>query len=137
VQPARQLATADDILSLPDEVAAEVVGGTDRPDLVSWRRDRTPERPSGRPVRTRPDWVCEVLSTSNAQNDLVTKFRVYHRCGVPHYWIVDPDNRSLIVYRCEPDGYLAVLTAMAGATVRAEPFDAIELRVGELFGEET
>src|SRR5262245_544384 len=45
---------------------------TYRPDVVGWRRERSPERPSGRPVRIRPDWVCEVLSASNADTDLVT-----------------------------------------------------------------
>ena len=105
-----------------------------RPDLAGWKRESLPAQPVGRPVRVRPDWVCEVLSRSNAQNDLVKKFRGYHRAGVPHYWIVDPDNRSLIVYRYQPAGYLAVLTAGAGETIRAEPFDAIEIAVSDLFG---
>lgn len=39
-----------------------------RPDLVGWRRERVPERPRGRPIRIHPDWVCEVLSISNAEN---------------------------------------------------------------------
>jgi Uma2 family endonuclease len=189
VDPARRLATAKDLIGLPEDVAAEVINGTIvekaapsaehgdaqlglgaivrrefhgkgggsraggwwvfteveieleahetyRPDLVGWRRDRVAERPTGRPVRTRPDWVCEILSPSNAQNDLVKKFRVYHRCRVPHYWIVDPQSRSLVVYRFEQAGYLAVLTAMSGESVRAEPFDSIELRIGDIFGEE-
>src|SRR5690606_27810064 len=58
-----------------------------RPDLAGWKRESLPAQPVGRPVRVRPDWVCEVLSRSNAQNDLVKKFRGYHRAGVPHYWI--------------------------------------------------
>jgi Uma2 family endonuclease len=105
-----------------------------RPDLAGWRRESLPAQPVERPVRVRPDWVCEVLSRSNAQNDLVKKFRGYHRAGVSHYWIVDPDNRSLIVYRYQPAGYLAVLTAGAGETIRAEPFDAIEIAASDLFG---
>lgn len=39
-----------------------------RPDLVGWRRVNLPARPSRRPVRIRPDWVCEVVSPSNAEN---------------------------------------------------------------------
>lgn len=53
-----------------------------------------------------------------------------------HYWIVDPDEGVLHVHRWQSDGYLLVLTARRGAVVRAEPFDAMELRVGLLFGEE-
>lgn len=103
-------------------------------DVVGWRRDRVPQRPTGRPVRTRPDWACELLSPSNAKRDLIDKFQVLHTNGVPHYWIADPLERTLIVHRWEPRGYLVVLTAAAGDVVRAEPFDAVELRVSTLFG---
>jgi Uma2 family endonuclease len=42
-----------------------------RPDVAGWRRESTPERPSGAPVRSRPDWICEVLSPNNTRNDTV------------------------------------------------------------------
>jgi Uma2 family endonuclease len=105
-------------------------------DIAGWRRDRVPERPSGRPVRVRPDWACELLSPSNTRRDLVDKYQVLHTSGVPHYWIADPLERTLIVHRWQPRGYLVILTAAAGDTVRAEPFDAVELRVAALFGVE-
>jgi Uma2 family endonuclease len=107
-----------------------------RPDLAGWRRERASERPKGRPVLLRPDWVCEVLSVSNAKHDLVTKFRTYHRARVPHYWIVDPAEETLAVHRWDDRGYLTVLTAKRGETVRAEPFDGVPLPVGILFGDE-
>lgn len=103
-------------------------------DVVGWRRERMPERPTGRPVRVRPDWACELLSPSNAKRDLVDKLKVLHANGVPHYWIVDPHEQTLIVHRWEPRGYLVVLSAAAGDLVRAEPFEAVELHVSALFG---
>jgi Uma2 family endonuclease len=84
------------------------------------------------PLEIRPDWVCEILSPSNKQNDLFKKLRVYQRCQVAHYWIIDPDAEALAVYRWTPDGYLLVLTAESEERVRAEPFDAVELSVREL-----
>lgn len=107
-----------------------------RPDVVGWRRERAPERPSGSPVRIRPDWVCEVLSPENARNDTVKKMRVYQRCQLPHYWIVDPREETLTVYRWTSEGYLVALRAERDERVRAEPFDAIELQIGVLFGDE-
>jgi Uma2 family endonuclease len=103
-------------------------------DVSGWRRDRVPERPTGRPVRIRPDWACELLSPSNAKRDLVDKFQVLHRNGVPHYWIADPRERTLVVHRWSDAGYVVVLTAAAGDVVRAEPFEATELRVSALLG---
>ena len=108
---------------------------TFRPDIAGWRRERLPERPKGTPIEVRPDWVCEILST-NRRNDLVRKKRVYHRHEVPHYWIVDPAEETLSVHRWAPEGYLEVLIAERGERVNAEPFGAIPLQVGILFGDE-
>lgn len=105
-------------------------------DVGGWRRDRVPERPTGRPVRIRPDWACELLSPSNAKRDTIDKFKVLHASGVPHYWIADPLEQTLIVHRWEARGYLVILTAAAGDVVRAEPFESVELRVSTLFGTE-
>ena len=55
---------------------------------------------------------------------------------MPHYWIADPIQRTLVVHRWTAEGYLVVLTATSGDIVRAEPFDAVELRVAALFGDE-
>jgi Uma2 family endonuclease len=107
-----------------------------RPDVVGWRRDRVPERPSGSPIRIRPDWICEILSPSKPLHDLGAKFDAYQRNAVPHYWIVDPMSERLRVHRWTSEGYLVVLNARRGQRVRAEPFEAIELPVGELFGDE-
>jgi Uma2 family endonuclease len=107
-----------------------------RPDLVGWRRARVPERPRGRPIRLRPDWVCEVLSTSNAEHDLGTKLFSYHRAGVPHYWILDPEHETLTVYRFSGEGYVVAASAGREERIRAEPFDAVELCVALLFGAE-
>lgn len=77
-----------------------------RPDVAGWRRDRVPVMPKERPITIRPDWICEVIS------------------------------QTLAVYRHHAEGYLNVLVAEKGDTVRAEPFQAIELRIGLLFGED-
>jgi Uma2 family endonuclease len=79
--------------------------------------------------------VCELLSPSNEKRDLVDKMRVLHTAGVPHYWIGNPEEKTLVVHRWEPKGYLIALTAAAGEVVRAEPFDAVELRIDVMFGD--
>jgi Uma2 family endonuclease len=103
-----------------------------RPDVAGWRRERLPHLPQEFPVTVRPDWVCEILSPSNKQNDLFKKLRTYQRCQVPHYWILDPEVEVLAVYRWTAEGYLLVVTAEGSERVRAEPFDAVELSVREL-----
>ncbi len=105
-----------------------------RPDVVGWRRDRLDERPRGRPVRVRPDWICEIVSESNAANDTVHKFQVFERHQIPHYWLVEPERGTLTVYRWENGHYTVALNAARPDKVRAEPFDAIEISIDVLCG---
>jgi Uma2 family endonuclease len=42
--------------------------------------------------------AVEVLSPSNAGNYMVLKRHYYAAGGIPHYWIVDPDKRTLTVF---------------------------------------
>lgn len=111
-------------------------GDLTRPDVLGWRRERVRERPTGTPVEVRPDWVCEVVSPSNANVDTVKKLRIYHRSQVPWYWLVDPRDATLTVMRWNEAGYTTVLRAERGESVRPEPFDEIELAVGMLFGDD-
>ncbi len=107
-----------------------------RPDIAGWRRDRVLERPSGFPVRVRPDWVCEILSPSNASQDTVRKLRIYQHAAVPHYWVMDPIAGTLTVHRWSLDGYVVALAAERGETLRAEPFAEVELTVDTLLGDD-
>lgn len=122
---------------IPTEVEV-LLNGRDvvRPDVLGWRREHCPERPTGTPVRALPDWICEVISPKNANDDTVKKLRLYHRATVPHYWLADPRDATLTVMRFSAAGYITVLRAERHETVRAEPFDAIELFVGSLFGDD-
>ena len=47
-----------------------------------------------------PDLCVEVLST-HPELDLNTKRHLYARFGVQEYWIVDPDRKTLHVYRLQ------------------------------------
>jgi len=87
------------------------------------------------PIRVRPDWVCEILST-NKRNDLITKKRACHRAEVGHYWLLDPEEQTLVAYRWHSEGYTEVLIAERDERVRAEPFEAIEMRVATLFDDD-
>jgi Uma2 family endonuclease len=111
-------------------------GDVVRPDVLGWRRETCPERPVGIPVRSRPDWICEVVSPTRDNDDTVEKLRLYHRVAVPYYWIVDPRDATLTVMRWNMDGYVTLLRADRSEVVRAEPFAAVELTLSSLFGED-
>lgn len=83
-----------------------------------------------------PDWIAEVLSASTKKRDLGVKMRAYHHTSVGHYWVVDSQSQVFYVYRWSPRAYEVALTAFIGDRVRAEPFEAVEIDVGRLFGVE-
>src|SRR5690242_16414487 len=43
-------------------------GDVVRPDVAGWRRETSAERPTGMPVKVRPDWICEIVSPSSAKD---------------------------------------------------------------------
>ncbi|MFP2931720.1 Uma2 family endonuclease [Pyxidicoccus sp. 3LG] len=105
------------------------------PDLAGWRRERMPQAPKAAAFTLTPDWVCEVLSPSTKALDRTEKLPVYAREGVRHVWLLDPTARTLEVFRLEDADYSLLATHSGPAQVRAEPFEAVELKLAFLWGE--
>jgi len=103
-----------------------------RPDLSGWRRERLLV-PDVLPIDVVPDWICEVLSPSNASRDRVEKRHLYARHGVAHYWLTDPVSRTLETLALR-DGRWVDTGAFGEADVaRIPPFEEVEIPVGRLF----
>ena len=70
-----------------------------------------------------PLLVVEVRSPSTWRNDLGTKRLAYEGAGVPNYWIVDPDEPSIVVLGLEGGVYLEVARAAGEEPVEVDvPF---------------
>jgi Uma2 family endonuclease len=116
-----------------DEPELHVVGQVLVPDLAGWRRERMPEMPEVAAFELPPDWVCEVLSPTTAALDRTRKMHHYARAAVGHVWLVDPGPRTLEVFRLDGDGWRLASSFAGDIKVRAEPFDAIELDLSNLW----
>lgn len=93
-----------------------------RPDLSGWRRERMPSIPAKVPIDIAPDWVCEIVSPSNANHDRVRKRRIYAEFGVKHYWIVDPHEETLEALELQAGRWLELGIFGRGDQVQVEPF---------------
>ncbi|MBI5505021.1 MAG: Uma2 family endonuclease [Deltaproteobacteria bacterium] len=79
-----------------------------------------------------PDLVVEVLSRSTARRDRVEKKKVYARCGVEEYWLVDPRRSTVEIFAREGETFGAARVFRSGALVsRVAP--ELELSIEELF----
>jgi Uma2 family endonuclease len=68
------------------------------PDLVFISSGKLALRPRTKDIAVVPDVVVEVLSPSTAGTDLTEKRKEYRAAGVPAYWLVDLNARSVIVW---------------------------------------
>ena len=51
-----------------------------------------------------PDWIIEIVSSSNPENDYFRKLNLYLNAGVKEYWIVDPVKKQISVYNLSETG---------------------------------
>jgi Uma2 family endonuclease len=100
------------------------------PDLAGWQHSRLPGGPSGPYMTLAPDWVCEVLSPSTANVDRTLKRSIYAREGVEYVWLMDPLAHTLEVFRLQEGRWVERGSWSGDVRIRAEPFHAIELRLG-------
>lgn len=117
------------------EVDVELEPGAQayRPDIVGWRRERLIAIPKARPVPIVPDFVCEVLSPSNARWDLVQKMNGYARAGVPWYWILEPEAQRLNAYELAEGTYRDKGVVTRASPGSLPPFEALRLDLAEVF----
>ena len=103
------------------------------PDLAGWRTSRLPTIPDAAYLTIAPDWLCEVLSPSTERIDRATKLAIYARGGVSHVWLINPINETLEVLALANGRWTLLATHVGAVTVRAEPFEAIEIELSTLW----
>ncbi len=80
-----------------------------------------------------PDLVVEILSPSSIRYDRGMKQRLYQRLGVQEYWILDPKNSSIEVYRLIEGMYDLVSFAVERGTVDSIALSGFVVEVGDIF----
>lgn len=98
------------------------------PDLAGWRRERMPMLPKTAWFELVPDWICEVVSPSSGRRDRMQKGRIYREFDVQWFWLVDPAQQMIDVWR--GDGPRWVVEGTWGgddAEARIPPFDGVPL----------
>lgn len=53
-----------------------------------------------------PRLIMEVISPSSIKRDRIEKKALYERMQVPHYWLIDPKNKSLEIYNLVNEVYV-------------------------------
>lgn len=76
-----------------------------------------PSKLDGHGCKGAPDLIIEILSPSTRRHDRLTKLNLYRQAGVKEYWIVDPDEKTVIVMTLEDGQHYAPTAYSANATI--------------------
>lgn len=82
-----------------------------------------------------PDIVFEILGHDTRERDRTVKRGLYERYGVPEYWLLDPQDASVTIYRRpSPDaGFDSPLTFTGSAQLTTPHLPGFEVALGSLF----
>lgn len=80
-----------------------------------------------------PDLVIEILSDSTRSKDMVDKLNTYMLSGVREYWIVDPRQKSAMVYHFINRQIESYKSFGAGDTIESEAYQGLLAEVDSLF----
>jgi Uma2 family endonuclease len=121
-RPAEVFVSPIDVILTPHDVV--------QPDLVVVT---DPGLVSARGIEGAPALVVEVLSPTTTAYDRTTKAQRYAALGIPHYWIVDPETRTLECFRSHEAAYQLVGSFGPDATLTHPDFPGLRFDLPALW----
>lgn len=103
------------------------------PDLQYFGPARARHLPESGLAKGRPDLAVEVISPRSRRHDRVTKRAWYASIGVPEYWIVDPEARTLDRLVLAGAEFRLATTARESATFAPPSFTGLAIPLAELW----
>jgi Uma2 family endonuclease len=84
--------------------------------------------------RGAPDLVVEILSPSNMAIEMERKLLLYKKAGVREYWITDPKNKHISIYRLQ-DGEYSYRVCHIGDSAKPSVVPGLEIPLSTIFAE--
>jgi Uma2 family endonuclease len=80
-----------------------------------------------------PDLIVEILSKGNNKKELTYKYEVYEESGVHEYWIVHPEEQTLLVYTLTNGKYVPSRLFTTGDIVSSKIIKGFALNLDDVF----
>ncbi|MCB0628392.1 MAG: Uma2 family endonuclease [Saprospiraceae bacterium] len=81
-----------------------------------------------------PDLIIEILSPGNSKREMREKFEVYEESGVQEYWLVNPSDKTVLIYVLNDDREFVGLQPLTEDQIaRSRTFPELEIRLNEVF----
>ncbi len=83
-------------------------------------------------IRGVPDLVFEVISPGTWKRDRVEKKSLYEQVGIPEYWIVDPESRTIEVFALASGSYQLHCRATDAETAKSKLLSGFGISFNEV-----
>jgi Uma2 family endonuclease len=81
-----------------------------------------------------PDLVVEVVSKSSVTRDIHEKYALYEQAGVKEYWLVNPIDKSLIIFVLDETGhYKPAKPLTMGDMARSTVLPGLAINLSDVF----
>lgn len=82
-----------------------------------------------------PDLIVEILSPGNNRKELRNKYEVYEESGVKEYWIIHPNEQTLVINFLENGTYVPSRLYTVGDIVESRVISGLKLDLDIVFGD--
>ena len=92
-----------------------------------------PEKIDDRGCIGAPDLVIEILSPGNTRKEMGVKFDLYKETGVKEYWLVEPQDKIILVYILKDGKYIGLKPFTEDADISSALFPDLRFKVSDVF----
>ena len=80
-----------------------------------------------------PDLMVEIISSNNSKHDLHTKFNLYQESGVKEYWIIEPNDKLILVYTLVNGTFIGLKPQVEGEKITSPLFPQLDIALEDVF----
>jgi Uma2 family endonuclease len=80
-----------------------------------------------------PDLVIEILSPGNSNKEMKYKFDLYEEAGVLEYWIVNPADRTVLIYVLKERQFIGMHPLIEEDVIQSRLFPQLDFKLEDIF----
>jgi Uma2 family endonuclease len=80
-----------------------------------------------------PDLVIEILSPGNSNKEMKYKFDLYEEAGVLEYWIVNPADKTILIYVLKDDQFIGMHPLIEEDIIQSRLFPQLDFKLEDIF----
>ena len=80
-----------------------------------------------------PDLIVEILSPGNSSKEMKNKFELYQEAGVLEYWIVNPTDKTCLIFDLRDNIFVGLHPLIEEDTITSPLFPQLDFVLEEIF----